>query len=1226
MEFLKRHKLLVFGLATLVATVAYAAGFERIPKDKLILGTGTTDSKVIESDVGLGAANPKLRFNSVSPTLEFASDGVSFLPFGSGSGGSAGINVLTNGDFELGVTSNWVASGGTLADEEGGDVLNGTKSATWTPSGASQTLTSDAGTIPAVVGNQACLATFWYKDGDSSQTAQVLDGGSAVIGQRTLTTQAEAKQEFIPFLCPAAGSTVTFRLISTGAATEIFLDDVFVGTKDRVRKSLQIAGVDDPDASIAGGGVRLSDGRVLKTYDGTGTTSQDYGKQLTIDLDTVLGASPADATTYSLCVDKDLLGSSVTLTDTGEKVVALEEAQFALLTEALEDTLSSRYLCLGYIRSATTGTEWDGPGSTFDDYPRDSSVTPPVTVNPIIFSQTQTMGTVGAVANAQGAVEASDLTGNFAIWTFAGDVLDSSGQNECSGPCDLTTISSPPATFTGTGFFGRENLPENAGDFAKYESSDAFFGQTGSVTFGAWYNAAWTQNLSSFLLEKDAGSPQRGYQFSSGNAGDLECHGSYDGTSLVIASFDASDRSLDDKWIHITCVVDTSDNEVRMYIDGALVSSTFDASLTTLNASTSNFQVGDDASGSPVRFTMQDVFFADSALTSAQINAIYSKRFTNTPQLAGGHVLDVESFPTTANTYFWNLNANANDSSGNGKNLTVSGSVPFTGSNIFGGTGSAVFSGSSGDYVSSTDAVFNPGDTDHAFGAWFKVNWESDSDVLIGQQTSASERASTLQTSGGDLRCQGSTDGSSFDFERYNLGWNDGEWHHVVFKYNATTNTISCYGDGQPVGSFDLTGGMHSSGDAEFEIGATFKGTTSVMAGLVEQAFFVAGDLSDESIRKLAGSRLDLSRSTPVTDQEWLGSYTREDSQFANEMDKGWILDKREQSLYLKPDLAAGDVLEIKQRDNGFSATMVPVQKFNATYSSDPCAGSECSINHLLPGRPSNVDVWFEVNVDEWERQDPATCQATVTTLICDFSGLPTIDGSSRLNVLASMSDLASAFEGDPVTSGAQVFSGPKLFNNTISATNSAESFAWDRGNTGVMGAIGYDGSEIDMYIGSVTNHAFQLRVNDTARALVNVDGEMELAVPDDAACGIGTLCSNDGDDTGGGETCVSGCTSCIVTGLKYARTGGVTHFSFAVTLDPSVSSGVSECRFNPPFLQAFSAADDAVGTCNMRTSGQLGYGIVQADSSNNDLLIRIQDVPDGIARVYACTGMQIAN
>ena len=132
--------------------------------------------------------------------------------------------------------------------------------------------------------------------------------------------------------------------------------------------SFKIQSVTDPSAVIKGG--YLLDpmsGAEYATYDGAGSASTDFGVDLTINLDTILGSDPSNATNYILAIDRETLAGPVTLTDNGRRLVAVTEANFALLTTALTSPSfnKSRYLPIGNIKSATTGTVWSGSGSAF---------------------------------------------------------------------------------------------------------------------------------------------------------------------------------------------------------------------------------------------------------------------------------------------------------------------------------------------------------------------------------------------------------------------------------------------------------------------------------------------------------------------------------------------------------------------------------------------------------------------------------------------------------------------------------------------------------------------------------------------------------------------------------------------------------------------------------------------------------------------------------------------
>lgn len=129
--------------------------------------------------------------------------------------------------------------------------------------------------------------------------------------------------------------------------------------------SFKISGVTDPSAGIKGGTLILADGRELQTYDGTGGASTDYGTDLSINLDTVLGSNPANATGYYLYIDLNTLGAAVVLSDTLRTVYGVVQANFALLTTTPAQVDRDRYIEIGFIKSATSGTVWSGTGSSF---------------------------------------------------------------------------------------------------------------------------------------------------------------------------------------------------------------------------------------------------------------------------------------------------------------------------------------------------------------------------------------------------------------------------------------------------------------------------------------------------------------------------------------------------------------------------------------------------------------------------------------------------------------------------------------------------------------------------------------------------------------------------------------------------------------------------------------------------------------------------------------------
>lgn len=129
--------------------------------------------------------------------------------------------------------------------------------------------------------------------------------------------------------------------------------------------SFKCQAVSDPNLTLKGGYLVLNDGRELATYDGAGSASTDFGVDETINLDTVLGSNPANATAYYLYIDTQALGAAVTQTDTGRKVYAVTTSQLSLQTTTPESALLTRYVPLCFIKSATTGTVWSGSGAAF---------------------------------------------------------------------------------------------------------------------------------------------------------------------------------------------------------------------------------------------------------------------------------------------------------------------------------------------------------------------------------------------------------------------------------------------------------------------------------------------------------------------------------------------------------------------------------------------------------------------------------------------------------------------------------------------------------------------------------------------------------------------------------------------------------------------------------------------------------------------------------------------
>ena len=122
---------------------------------------------------------------------------------------------------------------------------------------------------------------------------------------------------------------------------------------------------------------------------------------------------------------------------------------------------------------------------------------------------------------------------------------------------------------------------------------------------------------------------------------------------------------------------------------------------------------------------------------------------------------------------------------------------------------------------------------------------------------------------------------------------------------------------------------------------------------------------------------------------------------------------------------------------------------------------------------------------------------------------------------------------------------------------------------------------------------------------------------------------ANLGGEDGTGETCGIGCDSCAVSGIIWSQVGSVVSYSFSVGMDNTSAGLLAECNFD-----AFAGIDganwttstDAIAVCQVGdgTSGDNAGGTVRADTTNDDLLIRVSDPDANNFASYFCTGRMV--
>ena len=256
-----------------IVTVAYAAGFERISKDHLIIGTGTSTDKVVEFDSGLspnksmttnaagtefnvnidslllgdgtatdknitfdiGGSNPSITWDNSDSKLKFSNDGATYKSIGSGAGAGNLANMLTdeNWNFEDGDTK-WTESGSAVFSIESTNPLFDLKSGKIDFSAISETLVSQTVAIPEGLYGNNCEASFAYRwpSSVSGNIKFTVKNGSDVaqFTQVELVTTDVRRDARVAFTCPTSGS-LYLELEAQADAAILTLDSVWLGSQ-----------------------------------------------------------------------------------------------------------------------------------------------------------------------------------------------------------------------------------------------------------------------------------------------------------------------------------------------------------------------------------------------------------------------------------------------------------------------------------------------------------------------------------------------------------------------------------------------------------------------------------------------------------------------------------------------------------------------------------------------------------------------------------------------------------------------------------------------------------------------------------------------------------------------------------------------------------------------------------------------------------------------------------
>ena len=518
----------------------------------------------------------------------------------------------------------------------------------------------------------------------------------------------------------------------------------------------------------------------------------------------------------------------------------------------------------------------------------------------------QTIGTVGSVANEQGPLVDGDFPTPANVAAFA---LNTDASKTAGGATASLTPNSSPS-FTEIGFFGREEIVVLDGT-NNLTSTDAHYqigGGGGPFSTGLWvYKEDWSASTSgtvSYPISSWAASNRSFIFETQTSTGRLSLFISTTGANASdIGYIDLS--TIGSGWHHL--VVTSDGTDVVGYFDGQAFVKT---AITPFTMTSGYIELG-GLNGPDFPGKLQDFFFAKGeAYTDAQINAIYSKRFTNAPQIQAGHVLTDDSFPysdLTDKVSYWNLNSTTTTSDGspNGKPLTNVGGVTFAGIDIFGQSTIAEFAGS--DRLTSVDPIFNQGG-DFTISKFVSMETWTPSSVqaLFTIASNGSDVSAQMDIQiNGDIRILATNTEAIFDAvgSYPNPQFVPGSTHHITYRF-TTNKGVDLFLDGVLAFSLPLDN-RRSTTSPLLTVGATATGG-SPLVGTIEELSFAFVALSDNDILKLYSSRTDLNNPLTPSAQTWTSDVTTESTNQSTQIDS-FIVDKTDSSLYFNVDKGIDD-------------------------------------------------------------------------------------------------------------------------------------------------------------------------------------------------------------------------------------------------------------------------------------------------------------------------------
>lgn len=367
-----------------------------------------------------------------------------------------------------------------------------------------------------------------------------------------------------------------------------------------------------------------------------------------------------------------------------------------------------------------------------------------------------------------------------------------------------------------------------------YIESDTQLVSSYPFSINSWFKTSASNGAIMILSDKSSTIVYYGIYISGDNK---LTQTAYNGVSSV---FTKSDQDVNDGEWHMATAVFASATDRELYVDGQLVKT--DTTNISYASGVDRWSIGRFGDNTP----------------SSYIDGSISKSEVYARALDALEIWDLYAFSKelsqTSLTAKWLFNGDANDSSGNGNDGTVSGAINSTSWEEVPQLGYSLISDSEtqlssfdgiNDYIAvNSDASLNFGSSNFSLSVWIKT--KSSSGVWIGKRNlSSNNEGYILYTSSNKARFLTTGAGGVNVFVTGTTDINDGEWHHVVGVRLGNNHYI--YVDGVLEGT-QVSGAQNVSNSADF-----------IFASQSTLANFWGGEACNASVYNAALSSADIS-------------------------------------------------------------------------------------------------------------------------------------------------------------------------------------------------------------------------------------------------------------------------------------------------------------------------------------------------------------------------------